>query len=165
MPTVASRYSASSLAVIRDNSLPATRIEPLVGLSRPPIRLSRVDFPDPDYASKATRWPLWTASEIPRWASTGADGEPKTLARPSTSTASLASGNGLAGEAVGIRISTGSPEWARPTADSQASWPANHGPGWPRGWSPRTPDAGERPERSAPRRGPQAGPRPTMTER
>src|SRR5271157_455030 len=104
MPTVASRYCASSLAVIRDSSLPATRIEPLVGRSRPPIRLSSVDFPDPDFPSKATRWPLGTPSEISRRAATGADGEPKTLARPSTSTASLASGNGLAGEAVGITI-------------------------------------------------------------
>src|SRR5271157_1068450 len=104
MPTVASRYCASSLAVIRASSLPATRIEPLVGRSRPPIRLSSVDFPDPDFPSKATRWPLGTPSEISRRAATGADGEPKTLARPSTSTASLTSGNGLAGEAVGITV-------------------------------------------------------------
>src|SRR5271166_3156025 len=64
-----------------------------------------------------------------------------------------------------LRISTGSPGWGRPTADSQASWPANHGRGWPRGWSPRTPDAEECPRRSAPRREPQAGSRPPVTEK
>ena len=70
MPTVVSRYAASSSPVIRARSLPPASIRPDVGRSRPPIRLRSVDFPEPDFPRSATRSPRRTSSETPRSATT-----------------------------------------------------------------------------------------------
>ena len=54
-PTFRERHSASCAAVIALTSAPPTRTVPLVGLSSPAMRLSRVDLPEPDGPMRAVK--------------------------------------------------------------------------------------------------------------
>ncbi len=76
MPTVVSRYAASSSPVIRARSFPPASMRPELGRSRPPIRWRSVDFPEPDLPNSATRSPRHTSSETPRRATTDDDADP-----------------------------------------------------------------------------------------
>ena len=60
------------LSAIAARSRPCTSMVPLLGRSSPPSKLSKVDFPDPDLPSSATRSPRWTSNDTPRKAYTRA---------------------------------------------------------------------------------------------
>src|SRR4051794_40546965 len=87
MPTVVDRNRAISRPESWWRSRPPTRSPPELGRSRPPSRFNKVDFPDPDLPSSATRSPPATSIEIPRSASTWVSFVPYTFR---TSTARIA---------------------------------------------------------------------------
>ena len=68
------RTPDSSVSRREDTSVPSMRTLPEVGRSSVPIRLSRVDFPEPDGPTMATNSPSSTARDTPLQACTG--GEP-----------------------------------------------------------------------------------------
>src|SRR3712207_7541865 len=59
------RHGASCPGVIAPTSDPATRTLPCVGLSRPAMRLSSVDLPEPDGPISARKSPSPTSSVMP----------------------------------------------------------------------------------------------------